>query len=129
MSTSPIDPTDIQHHLPLSEPVFHILLALADQPRHGYGIILEVEERTGGSIRLGAGTLYSAIKRLRDSNLLEEAGAGEDSGEDPRRKYYRLTALGRELVRAETRRLEGLVSQAHDKILRSSLEPGTEKAG
>jgi DNA-binding PadR family transcriptional regulator len=109
-----------QELLPLSPPVFHILLALADADRHGYGIMQEVQQRTRGSVRLGPGTLYGAIKRLRDGGLIEER---EDSSEesDERRRYYHLTALGRKIARLEAERLEELVASAQAKRI---LAPG-----
>jgi DNA-binding PadR family transcriptional regulator len=100
-------------HIPLSEPLFHILLSLVDQPRHGYGIIQEVESRTSGAIRLGAGTLYSAIKRIRAWGWVEEVPS--PAGEDARRRYYGLTSLGRRVVKSEARRLEALVKHARTK--------------
>ena len=100
-------------HGPVSEPLFHILLSLVDQARHGYGIIQEVESRTGGEIRLGAGTLYSAIKRIRASGWVEEVRS--PSGEDARRRYYGLTSVGRRVVKSEARRLEALVKHARTK--------------
>ena len=99
--------------LPLTPGVFHILLALADQDRHGYAIILDVAERTGGAMRLGTGTLYTAIARLLEQDFIEESderpGADED---DERRRYYRLTPFGREVANAEARRLAALVRMA-----------------
>jgi|SRR5687767_2070799 DNA-binding PadR family transcriptional regulator len=100
-------------HAPLSEPLFHILLSLVDGPRHGYGIIQEVESRTRGALRLGAGTLYSAIKRIRASGWVEEVRT--PAGADGRRRYYGLTALGRRVVKSEARRLEDLVKHARTK--------------
>jgi DNA-binding PadR family transcriptional regulator len=100
-------------HTPLSEPLFHILLSLADGPRHGYGIIQEVESRTRGDIRLGAGTLYSAVKRIRALGWVEEVRS--PAGEDPRRRYYGLTSVGRRVVKSEARRLEALVKHARTK--------------
>jgi DNA-binding PadR family transcriptional regulator len=96
----------------LSSQVFHILLALADRNRHGYGIMQEVEERTNGEVRLGPGTLYGAIKRLLADGLIEELEGGDD---DERRRLYRLTPGGRRAVRAEAGRLEQLVSAARAK--------------
>jgi DNA-binding PadR family transcriptional regulator len=98
---------------PLSEPLFHILLSLVDGPRHGYGIIQEVESRTRGDLRLGAGTLYSAIKRIRAWGWVEEVRS--PAGEDPRRRYYGLTSVGRRVVKSEARRLEALVKHARTK--------------
>ena len=100
---------------PLSEQLFHILLSLVDEPRHGYGIIQEVEARTGSTVRLGAGTLYSAIKRIRAWGWVEEMRA--PAGEDPRRRYYGLTATGRRVVKSEARRLESLVKHARAKAV------------
>src|SRR6185295_13081912 len=101
---------DARAFLPLSPQQFHILLALADGPLHGYGVIRDVDERTAGEIRLGTGTLYTAIARLETLGLLEESArrpAAKD--DDERRKYYQLTALGRAVLKAETARLETLV--------------------
>jgi DNA-binding PadR family transcriptional regulator len=100
-------------HGPVSDQLFHILLSLVDRPRHGYGIIQEVEARTGGSVRLGAGTLYSAVKRIRVWGWVEEVRA--PTGEDGRRRYYGLTNEGRHVVRSEARRLEDLVRHARTK--------------
>lgn len=107
-----IEPRDL---VPLSDPVFHILLALSDRPRHGLGIVDEVEERTGGEVQLGTSTLYTAVKRLRERGLLEESATPDEDEEDPRRRYYRLTDLGRRTVRSEAARLERLVAQARGK--------------
>lgn len=104
---------------PLTPQVFHILLALGDGPAHGYAIMGEVETRTAGAVRLGAGTLYGAIRRLRERGWIEElAGAPDGEGsEDERRRYYRLTEAGRRAARVEARRLEGLLEQARAKRL------------
>lgn len=101
----------------LSESVFHILLAVADRARHGYGIMQEVEDRTGGRVRIGPGTLYGAIKRLRAQGLLEEAEESVPDGVDERRRYYRLTARGRAVAIREAERLERLVEGARQKRL------------
>jgi DNA-binding PadR family transcriptional regulator len=101
---------------PLSEAVFQVLLALADRARHGYGIMQEVEERTDGRVRLGPGTVYGAIKRLSAQGLVEETEASS-SGDDERRRYYRLTESGRAVAVAEARRLEGLLETARRKRL------------
>ena len=99
---------------PMSEQLFHILLSLVDEPKHGYGIIQEVERRTSGAVTLGAGTLYSAIKRIRAWGWVEEVDAPE-AGAGPRRRYYGLTREGRSVVRSEARRLEDLVRYARAK--------------
>jgi len=101
---------------PLSPQVFHILLSLADDDLHGYAIIQDVAERTDGEFRLTASTLYAAVKRLLESGWIEErtsrpAGAADD----PRRRYYRITKAGREVARAEARRLEQLAAMARAK--------------
>lgn len=98
----------------LSEAVFQILLSLSDGPRHGLGVAADVEERTGGRVTLGAGTLYTAFGRMRDDGWIEEvdAPAGED---DPRRRFYTLTPHGRRVLLAEARRLETLVTDARGK--------------
>lgn len=102
--------------LPLSEAVFEILLSVADRSRHGYGIMREVEDRTGGRLRLGPGTLYGAIKRLREQGVLEETeGSGES--DDERRRHYGLTAFGREVAVLEAKRLERLLDAARGKAL------------
>jgi DNA-binding PadR family transcriptional regulator len=102
--------------LPLTPAVFHILLALADQDRHGYAIILDVAERTGGALRLGTGTLYTAISRLLEQGVIEEPDERPSAEEDDeRRRYYRLTAFGREVANAEARRLAALVRMARSR--------------
>lgn len=114
MARSSVDPRSLA---PLSEPVFHILLALADKDRHGYGIIQEVEGRTEGQVRLGPGTLYGAIKRLRGQGLIEEVEIDADPFDDERRRYYHLTHLGREVAALEAKRMQGLLDTARKKRL------------
>ena len=111
--------------LPLTPAVFHLLLALSDSDRHGYGIAKEVAERTGGRVRLGPGTIYGTLTRMRDAGLVEEHAP--DSGTRPgdeRRRYYRITPLGRTVARAEARRLAELVDIARDKALISRRKAG-----
>jgi DNA-binding PadR family transcriptional regulator len=109
--------------LPLSPHQFHILLALTDGERHGYGVIQEVERRTGGDLRLGTGTLYTAIARLVALGLIGDTGS-----EDDRRRYYRLLPLGRAVLQAETGRLEALVRHAHARGVRPTPAPaGTRR--
>lgn len=102
----------MQTRLPLSPQVFHILVSLAPGEAHGYGIILDVEQATDGGIRLGPGTLYSALKRLLADGLVEESTARRPAGEDERRRYYRLTAAGRRLLGAEAARLSKAIGAA-----------------
>jgi DNA-binding PadR family transcriptional regulator len=106
--------------LPVSE--FEILLALADGERHGYSIMTEVAERTGGSVRLGPGTLYGSVKRMLASGLIDEYSPRRRSGDDERRRYYRLTVLGRAVASAEAVRLDALVRHARRKRLLTALE-------
>ena len=111
---------DPEELLPLSPAVFHVLLALADAERHGYGIIKEIERRTERKVRLGAGTLYGAIKRMLLEGLVVVSDERPDpEADDERRRYYRLTDFGRRVVSAEARRLEQLVSVAREKRLLS----------
>ncbi len=92
---------------------FHILLALADEDRHGYAIMRQVESDSGGRVRLGPGTLYTAIKRLLDQGFVREVESLIDPElDDSRRRYYRLTARGRAAVKAEAQRLDELVHLA-----------------
>jgi DNA-binding PadR family transcriptional regulator len=93
-----------------------ILLALADEPRHGYGIIKEVERQSEGQLRIGTGSLYAALQRLCDDGLIEEA-AGPAPDEDQRRKYYTITAAGRETARQELGRLARTLAIAREKRL------------
>ena len=139
--------SDVRDYLPLSAPQFQILLALSDADRHGYGIILEIAERTGAErgvgvpakrgrgagapgvepTRLGTGTLYTALAGLEDSGLVVESkkrpAAVED---DARRRYYRLTPFGRAVLEAETSRLDSLVKQARRKGVMPIGRPALE---
>ncbi|RPJ55908.1 MAG: PadR family transcriptional regulator [Acidobacteria bacterium] len=116
------DPT-VESWLPLTPAVFHILLALADEERHGYAIMTEIEQRTGGAFRMGPGTLYGSIKRMVASGLITESDWRPDPAiDDERRRYYRLTELGRRLAVAEAERLERLVEAARIKRLLPSTE-------
>jgi DNA-binding PadR family transcriptional regulator len=104
--------------LPLTPAVFHILLALTDGERHGYGIMQEVEAMTEGRIQMGPGTLYGSIKRMRRDGLIEESDERPDPElDDQRRRYYRLTGLGRKVLAAEADRLSSLVLVAQRKRL------------
>jgi DNA-binding PadR family transcriptional regulator len=119
---------DPHRFLPLSPHQFHILLALTDGDRHGYAMIQDIEHRTDGALRLGTGTLYTAIGRLVELGLIADAGRPPkaDTGrppnnEDDRRRYYRLLPLGRAVLRAETSRLEALVRHAHEMGVRPTI--------
>lgn len=97
----------------MSPDAFHLLVALAQRPAHGYGLMQAVEEATGGALRIQTGALYRQLKRMLRDGWIEEtpAPAGEDS-EDARRKYYRLTAEGRRVVSAEAERMRAAVAAA-----------------
>ena len=104
--------------IPLTPVAFEILLALADGERHGYSILQEVESRSGGTVSLHAGTLYRALARLLESGFIEELDATADrSNGDERRRYYRLTARGIAVTRAEVGRLEGRLAAARTRRL------------
>ena len=103
--------------LPLTPPVFHILLALAEEERHGYGIMQDVARQTDGALQLGPGTLYGCLKRMLAAGLVEESDERPDPAlDDERRRYYRMTALGRRIVRAEAQRLAGAVTVAMTRL-------------
>lgn len=104
--------------LPLTPVVYEILLALADADRHGYAIMQEIEQRTNGTTSLRPGTLYRAVDRLLSSKLIEESDRRPDPDmDDERRRYYRLTTLGRRVVTAEAERLTRAVAAARAKKL------------
>lgn len=99
--------------LPLTPAVFHILMAVAEEDRHGYAVIQDVAERTRGEVRLSAGTLYRSIQRMLDDDLIVETSERPAPDEDDeRRRYYRITPFGAAVARAETRRLAELVRMA-----------------
>jgi DNA-binding PadR family transcriptional regulator len=99
--------------LTLSRDTFHILVALAGCDRHGYSILQEIAERTRGKVRLSPSTLYSAIKRLLEEGLIEELEERPDpEHDDERRRYYRLTAVGKRAAIEEARQLEKLLADA-----------------
>jgi len=100
----------VEDFLPLKPQWFHILLALAGEEQHGYGIMQEVLERTMGKVRLWPATLYGSLKRMIEAELIEESSKRpRPELDDARRRYYRLTALGRQVLDAECERLQGLV--------------------
>ena len=108
-----IDKHEIDELLPLPAATFHILLAIADEDRHGYAIIQDVATRTGGELKLSAGTLYRSIQRMLEQGLIVETRdrpAPEE--DDERRRYYRITPLGTAVAKAEARRLTQLVRMA-----------------
>ena len=107
---------DPRSFLPLTPLAFQVLLALADEGRHGYGIIQEVEARTDGLIRLRSGTLYTLLQRLLAEGLiLESAERPDPEDDDQRRRYYAVTEFGRAVLTAEARRLESAIGEARRK--------------
>ncbi len=115
MKPVPIEPEDLP---PLTPAVFHVLLALVDGERHGYAIMQEIAASTDGRMRMGPGTLYGTIKRLLTARLIEESDERPDPQlDDERRRYYRLSALGQRVVRAEAQRYAEMVTVARGKRL------------
>jgi DNA-binding PadR family transcriptional regulator len=112
--------------LPLTPAVFHILLALADGEKHGYAIMQEIGARTGGAMRMGPGTLYGSIQRmLKDGLIVESQERIDPVHSEERRRYYRLTGFGQQVLQAEAQRLEQLVHIAQSK----QVLPGLRTAG
>ena len=102
---------DFNQFLPLSPAALHILLALASEDRHGYGIMREVGRQSNGRYKLGPGTLYDNLQKLLEQGIVEERSP-RCAGDDPRRRYYRLSRFGRGLLTTEIARLEGVVREA-----------------
>jgi DNA-binding PadR family transcriptional regulator len=102
---------------PIAPAVFQILIALADQPLHGYGIMLDIAERSGGKVKLSPGTLYGSIKQMLEDGWIEEV-AGRPGVDEERRRYYRLTRDGREAARTEMARMSALLNHARLTSLR-----------
>ena len=124
MDHAAYDPT---RYLPLQQADLHILLALAHGEKHGYAIMRQVAEETNGQVRLGPGTLYGAIKRLRTAGLIVESKRRPSpETDDERRRYYRLTSLGREVLLAELDRLASVVRTAVTAGLFRQNLPGVE---
>jgi DNA-binding PadR family transcriptional regulator len=117
-------------YLPLTPAVLDIMLALGEEEMHGYAIMQEVRRRTEGQRRLAPGTLYRSLKQMHERGLLEESEERPDpSLDDERRRYYRLTDLGRRVALAEVERLEGLVRAARSKGFAPSARPSGSPAG
>jgi DNA-binding PadR family transcriptional regulator len=98
--------------LPLTHIVYHVLLSLSQGEKHGYGIIKDVASRTRGALEIEAGTLYAAVRRMTEDGLIQ--GVAAPPGTDARRRYYSVTPLGRQVLRAESLRLEAMVELARD---------------
>jgi DNA-binding PadR family transcriptional regulator len=120
------DAAKMDDPVPLTPAMFHILLALADRERHGYGIMQEIAALTDGAMRLGPGTLYRSIKALLDAGLIAESDERPDPAlDDERRRYYRLTDRGRGMAEAEAARLATLVAAARSRRLLPEGAPFT----
>lgn len=105
------DPPDLEGFLPLGQAALYILLALAGEDRHGYGIMLEAARQSHGKYKPGPGTLYDNLGKLIDQGMIEESRRS-GTNEDPRRRYYRLTSFGRRVLAADIERLEAVVREA-----------------
>ena len=126
MTEAEKEPRDL---LPLPPAQLHILLALADGEKHGYAVMSEVEQMTDGEVSMGPGTLYGAIKRMLNADLIEESDDRPDPElDDERRRYYRVSGFGARVLTAELARLEQLVRAAEAKKVAVRLQPGWEGA-
>ena len=103
---------DVERQLPLSPAILHILIALGEGERHGYAVMQEVAERTGGRVRMSPGTLYGSIRKMVDEGLIEEFFRRGQAADDERRRYYRVTKFGRAVAAAEVDRLSALLYHA-----------------
>ena len=121
-------PPPPKSHLPLTIPVHQILLSVADRDRHGYAIIQDIAERTGGEVELTASTLYGALSRMLADHFIAEVKkpTPDPQGQDSRRRYYRVTSYGKRVARAEARRLARALDQAQDRGLGPGPSPQTE---
>src|SRR5215831_9457991 len=109
----PFKQEEIDSLLPLPPATFHILMAIADEDRHGYAIIQDIAARTGGALQMSAGTLYRSIQRMQEQGLIVEARERPaPENDDERRRYYRITPFGLAVARAEARRLMQMVKLA-----------------
>ena len=110
-------------HLPLTPPVFHILLALSGEERHGYSIMQDVARQTEGALDMGPGTLYGCLKRMLAAGLVEETDERPDPGmDDERRRYYAITSMGKIAVRAEAQRMAAALSAAKSKRIFAGIK-------
>jgi DNA-binding PadR family transcriptional regulator len=116
-------PLSPESFLPLKAPVFHALIALGRGDRHGYALLKEIDARTGGMVSLLPAALYRHLQRMLDNGLIEESPRRpKTSTDDSRRRYYRITTLGRRVAEAEVRRLEAVLAQA-----KADLRPATAR--
>ncbi len=105
-----------EEFLPLTPTEFQVLLALAEGERHGYALMQEVRTQTNGQLRLGPGTLYTLLDRLLTNGIIEESPRRPEQNEDQRRRYYRLSRLGKKVLEAEAQRLEALIRSARRRL-------------
>ena len=118
---------DLSPYLPLSAATLHVLLALAGEDRHGYGIMQEVARQSEGQYKLGPGTLYDNLQKMMNQGMVEEAPSPIDN-DDPRRRYYRLTRFGRAVLAADVTRLESVVRRARLDLRPASLRPASGRS-
>jgi DNA-binding PadR family transcriptional regulator len=108
---------ELDRLLPLTPTVFHVLVSLASEARHGYAIAREVEELTDGRVVMGPGTLYGSLQRMTDGGLIEETeNPGDEGLHADRRRYYRMTALGEAALRAESQRLSRSLAVVQERM-------------
>jgi DNA-binding PadR family transcriptional regulator len=112
MTKRDIRDPDVDRLLPLAPAILHILIALGDGERHGYAVMQEVAERTGGKVRMSPGTLYGSMRKMLDEGLIEELFRRGAPADDERRRYYRVTKFGRAVAAAEAERLAALLHHA-----------------
>ena len=105
-----------EEFLPLTPTEFQVLLALAEGERHGYALMQEVRTQTNGQLRLGPGTLYTLLDRLLTNGIIDESPRRPEQNEDQRRRYYRLSRLGKKVLEAEAQRLEALIRSARRRL-------------
>lgn len=117
---------DVSRFLPLTDLAFNILVVLTDQDLHGYALLKELRRRTGRE-KLRTGTVYAALARLQDDGLVQEADVGSIEDEDRRRRYYRVTDLGRAAARSEANRLVEILDFARNKHLLPAVGPGAPR--
>jgi DNA-binding PadR family transcriptional regulator len=116
-------PDELQQLLPLTPAVFYVLFSLGNGEKHGYAIMQETDELSGGKFRMGPGTLYTTLQRLLDLGLIEEIDPGRIAAHDSRRRYYRLTDTGKSLLEADLGRMDMVVKLAR----RRKLAPASER--
>ncbi len=105
-----------EDHLPLTPAEFQVLLSLAEGERHGYALMQDVRTQTNGQLKIGPGTLYTLLDRLQSAGIIEESPRRPEQNEDQRRRYYRLTRLGKKVLAAEAQRLEALIRAARRRL-------------